>query len=198
MYDADWSDEDLVARCAAGDRAALTTIYNRYASVVFSLVVRIVGEGMAAEEATQDTFLSLWRRAAQYSPERGRVLAWLLTIARNRAIDEVRRGRATAHAPELTDQTPHPVALEDVSLRRVQMQRLLAELPAAQREVIELAYYGGLTQQEIAEQLNTPLGTVKTRMRLALQRLRSALAEPGRVTEEDSASSMHPSGDRGA
>jgi len=132
MNYADLSDEDLVKRCAADDRVALATIYNRYGTLVFSLVVRILGEGMAAEEVTQDAFMSLWRRADQFSVERGRLLSWLLTIARNRAIDELRRGRLSADQTELADQVTYQPGLEEVSLRRVQVRRALGLLPPLQ------------------------------------------------------------------
>lgn len=188
------SDEDLVSQIATGDRVALTTIYNRYATLVFSLVVRILGEGMSAEEATQDTFMSLWRRANHFSVERGRLLSWLLTIARNRAIDELRRTRSSGEHIELDDQTDSYQGLEEISLRRVQVRRALSLLPSLQRQVIELAYYGGMTQQEIADHLHTPLGTIKTRMRLGLQRLRSTL-ENETLIQADVRTLTHPSGD---
>lgn len=194
MTYANLSDEDLVARCAGGDRNALATLYTRYGTLVFSLTVRMLGEGMAAEEVTQDTFMALWRGAHQYSTERGRVHAWLLTIARNRAIDLLRRGRGRHEPVELSDQLHHAVGPEELSLRRVQVRRALAELTPAQREVLELAFYGGMTQQEIAEELATPLGTVKTRMRLGLQRLRSRLIELGETPGHNTQTSIHPGG----
>lgn len=193
-YDA-LSDEELVAHITRRDRLALTAIYNRYGTLVFSLVVRILGEGMAAEEATQDAFLSLWRRADHYSVERGRLLSWLLTIARNRAIDELRRHRGLLETSELSDQTPDQPGLEESSLRRVQVRRALAALPKLQRQVIELAYFSGMTQQEIADFLKTPLGTIKTRMRLGLQRLRVLLDDGDASFAGDVASAIHPMGD---
>ncbi len=188
------SDEELVARVVSRDRLALDTIYNRYGTLVFSLSVRMLGEGMAAEEVTQDAFLSLWRRADHYSVERGRLLSWLLTIARNRAIDELRRHRNLAEQVELPEQAGDEPDLEEVALRRVQIRRALALLPQLQRQAIELAYYSGMTQQEIADHLQTPLGTVKTRMRLGLQRLREIL-EAGERLNQDVPSPMHPMGD---
>lgn len=177
MLDVHLTDEELVHRCAAGDRHALAMLYDRYGVLVFSLVVRVLGEGMTAEEVTQDAFLSLWRRSADYAVERGRVLPWLLTIARNRAIDELRRRRVAVDVVEMSDQASLQPGLEDVALRRLHVRRALGELPAAQREVLELAYYGGMTQQEIAAHLRTPLGTIKTRMRLGLQRLRAFMED---------------------
>jgi RNA polymerase sigma-70 factor (ECF subfamily) len=193
-YDA-LSDEELVARISERDRLALTAIYNRYGTLVFSLVVRILGEGMAAEEATQDAFLALWRRADHYSVERGRLLSWLLTIARNRAIDELRRHRGLIETSELPEQAPDQPGLEEVSLRRVQVRRALAALPKLQRQVIDLAYFSGMTQQEIADYLRTPLGTIKTRMRLGLQRLRLLLEEEEEAVEGDVAPAVHPMAD---
>lgn len=177
------SDEELVASCARGERAALSALYDRYATLVFSLVNRMLGRGMVAEEVTQDTFVLLWRRASQFAPERGRVLPWLLTIARNRAIDELRRRQTGPEQVELVDAADGYPGLEDLSLQRIQMRRALAQLPAAQREALELAYYGGMTQQEVAEYLGLPLGTIKTRMRIGLQRLRDLLKEHESVSK---------------
>ncbi|MFN8481660.1 MAG: sigma-70 family RNA polymerase sigma factor [Anaerolineae bacterium] len=171
------SDEELVARCARGEREALAALYDRYATLVFSLVSRMLGGGMTAEEVTQDSFVLLWRRADQFSPERGRVLSWLMTIARNRAIDELRRRQAAPEQVELVDAAAGYPGMEELSLQRMQMRRALAQLPEAQREALELAYYGGMTQQEVAEHLGLPLGTIKTRMRMGLQRLRDVLQE---------------------
>lgn len=195
MVDPPPTDEELVQRCAAGDRAALGALYDRYGVLVFSLVVRVLGEGMAAEEVTQDAFLSVWRRSGDYSLQRGRVLPWLLTIARNRAVDELRRRRITATHVELADETALQPGLEDVALSRLQVRRALAELPEAQRQALELAYYGGMTQQEIAEYLHTPLGTIKTRMRLGLQRLRAVLDEATVASPQESRQAMHPGSD---
>lgn len=175
------SDETLVRLVATGDRDALGTLYDRYSRLVFSLVVRVVGEGMAAEEVTQDTFMGVWRGAASFQPERGQFSSWLLAIARNRAIDELRRGRGRP----LTDSEPLTVAtnwsdgmsgtLEEISLRRLVIRRALAELPDVQRQAVELAYFYGMTHHEIADHLDEPLGTIKTRIRLGMQRLRAVL-----------------------
>ncbi|MFN8499402.1 MAG: sigma-70 family RNA polymerase sigma factor [Anaerolineae bacterium] len=171
------SDEELVACCARGEREALASLYDRYATLVFSLANRMLGGGMVAEEVTQDAFVLVWRRAGQFAPERGRVLSWLMTIARNRAIDELRRRQTGPEHVELVDAAGGYPGMEDLSLQRIQMRRVLAQLPAAQREALELAYYGGMTQQEVAEYLGLPLGTIKTRMRMGLQRLRDLLQE---------------------
>jgi RNA polymerase sigma-70 factor, ECF subfamily len=195
MSYANLSDEELVALCVAGDRMALAAVYDRYSTVVFSLVVRILGEGMAAEEATQDAFMSLWRRAADFSGDRGRLLSWLLTIARNRAIDELRRSRGRAEPFDVTEPGPSQAGLEEDSLRRMYVRRLLAALPAPQRQVLELAYYHGMTQHEIAEHLGTPLGTIKTRMRLGLQRLRKAIEATSGPPPEGVSGAVHPASD---
>ncbi len=181
MNHAGLTDEALIALVATGDRDALGALYDRYGNLVFSLVVRIVGEGMAAEEVTQDAFMAVWRGAATFAPERGTFPTWLLTIARNRAIDELRRsrGRPLSNSEPLTpakvilDGSPN--YLEDTSLRRLVVSRALAELPAPQRQAVELAYFHGMTHHEIANYLGEPLGTVKTRIRLGMQRLRTSL-----------------------
>ncbi len=178
------SDEELMTRCAHGEREALAVLYDRYATPVFSLVMRMLGAGMTAEEVTQDTFVLLWRRAEQFSAERGRLLPWLLTIARNRAIDELRRRQTGPAEVELVDAVGGYPGLEELTLQRIQMRRALAQLPDAQREALELAYYGGMTQQEVAEHLSLPLGTIKTRMRMGLQRLRDLLQETATLHDE--------------
>ncbi|OGO42482.1 MAG: hypothetical protein A2Z04_05425 [Chloroflexi bacterium RBG_16_57_9] len=186
------TDEALVSLVARGDRDALAALYDRYSSLVFSLVVRVLGEGMSAEEVTQDAFMSVWRGAASFEPERGTFSGWLVAIARNRAIDELRRGRGRP----LTDAEPLTAAnghsnkvygsLEDASLRGLIVRNALAALPVSQRQAVELAFFHGMTHQEIAHYLGEPLGTVKTRIRLGLQRLKAVLQplEEARVQPE--------------
>jgi RNA polymerase sigma-70 factor (ECF subfamily) len=156
-------------------------LYDRYGRAVFSVVLRIVGDRGAAEEVTQDVFVSSWRAAAHYRPERGSLLTWLLGIAHHRAIDELRSRRHQSRKREspweelLMPATQHDPAL-DLRLLQAEVRSALAGLPSAQREVIELLYFGGLTRQEAADKLRAPLGTVHTRLRLGMAKLRLALA----------------------
>ena len=161
--------------------AGAAALYDRYGRVVFSVVLRIVGDRGAAEEVTQDVFVSSWRAAAQYRPERGSLLTWLLGIAHHRAIDELRSRRHQARKREdpweelRMPAAQHDPAL-DLRLLQAEVRAALAELPGAQREVIELLFFGGLTRQEAANRLRAPLGTVHTRLRLGMAKLRHALA----------------------
>jgi RNA polymerase sigma-70 factor (ECF subfamily) len=176
---------DLVRAMAGGDREAFARFYDRYAVLVFPLVLRIVRDRADAVEVLQDVFWEAWRGAAAYDPSRGTPEAWILTRARTRAIDRlraVRRRGETFVAPvdEATAGAPPPPG-GDAAMRAEDRQLVasaLAQLSEAQREVIELAYYSGLTQTEIAERLEQPLGTVKTRIRLALARLREVVTLP--------------------
>ena len=174
----------LIRRMAEGDRDACKEFYDRYARQVYPFIVRIVRDPADAADVLQEVFWEAWQSAASYDPGRGSPEAWLFTRARTRAIDRVRavrrRGETfvapvderVAAAPE-TGRDPAAEA-EDRSL----VVGALAQLPDSQREVVELAYYGGLTQTEIAERLKQPLGTVKTRIRLGLERLREVLERP--------------------
>lgn len=176
-------DTALVALIARRDERALGALYDRYNRLAFSLAVRIVGDRALAEEITADSFVNVWRASGSYSTERGRFVAWLMSVVRHRAIDELRRlsVRPEGSAVELDEaiQTAaHPDGLDETldARRRQQVVRsVLAGLPTPQREALELAYFGGLTQQEIATRTGTPLGTVKTRMRLGLLKLREEL-----------------------
>lgn len=171
-----------MVRVVAGDLRAFEAIYDRYSVQVFALAMRVTGRRRAAEEATQDAFLNLWRNADSYDADRGPLGTWLLSMVRNRSIDwlrrEARHGRdveldevleGRLEAPERTD--------EDVLAREESRccRRLLASLESEQREVIELAYFKGLTQTEIAAQIGIPLGTVKSRQRLGLTRMHQLL-----------------------
>src|SRR5687767_4405214 len=167
---------------AEGDRQALAPFYDRYAPIVFPLVMRIVRDRADAADVLQEVFWEAWQYAGRYDAERGSPEAWILTRARSRAIDRVRSVRrrsgtfvapldeAIAAAPD--EGRPDPA---EQASDRTRVQRALGTLPDAQREVIELAYWGGLTQTEIAERLKQPLGTVKTRIRLGLERLRELM-----------------------
>ncbi len=179
-------DSALVVLVARRDEAALGALYDRYSRLVYSLALRIVGERTMAEEIVMDSFISVWRAAGTFVEERGRFVAWLTSVARHRAIDELRRlnVRPEGTAVELDEaiKTSGPEPLEDlvdVRYRRAQVRAVLSRLPDAQREALELAYFGGLTQQEIADKPGTPWGTVKTRMRLGMLKMRDELAQIG-------------------
>lgn len=183
------SDDQLAAALQEHDLTAFSSIYDRYANLVFSVCLRVLRDAQLAEDITQEVFLRVWRSPDRFVATRGRLVTWLVSVARNRAVDEIRlRGRR-----QRREAFPHPdgydgpsTHLEDDPLASVQLQderRVIREalntLPAEQRQVIELAYFGGLTQQEIARDLGQPLGTVKTRIRLGMQKLRAVLTAEG-------------------
>jgi len=181
---AELDDAALIALVAKRDEAALTALYDRYSRLVFSVAVRVVGQRQLAEDVTLDTFQNVWQAAGSFRRERGRLATWLMSVARHRAIDELRRlgARPEGNSVELGEGVEKSAARSDsvedlvwLDQRRAAVRRALAELPDPQRRALELAYFGGLTQQEIAERLNTPLGTIKTRMRMGMQKLRRAL-----------------------
>jgi RNA polymerase sigma-70 factor (ECF subfamily) len=183
-HDAD-PDEAVVRRLADHDATALADLYDRHARSVFSLALRIVRDQADAEEVVQDVFGQAWRQAGRYSRDRGAVRAWLLNMTRSRAIDllrarQARPGASAADPTAALAALPDPRPAPDVQAFAAQavgaLRRALDALPATQRLAIELAYYEGLSQTEIAERLEQPLGTVKTRIRLALIRLREAMA----------------------
>ena len=167
-----------------GDTDAFGVVYDRHSTVAFSLAYRMVGRRGAAETVVQEAFLSLWRATGRYDAQRGSVRTFLLGIVHNRAVDALRRasvheGRQiddeeAAERLEAKERTEAEVARRDEAER---LRGAVAELPAEQQKVIELAYFGGFSQTEIAEMLDAPLGTVKGRMRLALEKLRTALGE---------------------
>lgn len=182
----DLADRSALARMASGDLHALEEIYDRYRAIAYAVAYRITTDAALAEDVVQEAFLGAWRNGERYAEARGSVKTWLLAIVHHRAIDAVRRRRPTSALPE-TD-LPPPAALTTPDIwpeiqGRIdgdEVRRALTLLPEAQREAIELAYFGGLTQQEIAARTNTPLGTVKGRMRLGLGALRRALTETDR------------------
>jgi RNA polymerase sigma-70 factor (ECF subfamily) len=173
---------------AGKDADALAEIYDRHARSVYSLAFRIVGEQAEAEDIVQEVFSQAWGQASKYAPDRGPVVAWLLTMTRSRAIDRLRARRArpdaeAADAFQLSSLRDSAETQDLMLLTREQvglLRRALAQLPVLQRIAIEMAYFEGLTQSEIAERLDEPLGTVKTRVRLALLKLREALTESAR------------------
>lgn len=185
-------DDELIRRVALGDRQAFEALYDRYAPAVFGVALRMLGEREIAEEAVQEIFWRVWQRAASF--DRSRAFApWLFGIAHNYCIDELRRRRVRPQPVYEDDE--HPV-LSDIpdeadvgetaalSDQRRIVREALDQLPDEQREALLLAYFGGLTQQEIATRLGNPLGTVKTRMRLGLQKLRALLQGQSLVEEE--------------
>jgi RNA polymerase sigma-70 factor, ECF subfamily len=185
----DWPDEVLMhAIAAARDEAAFSVLYDRYVDLVYSASLRVLSDTQLAEDATQDIFVRLWRRPETFVAERGRFLAWLMSVVRNRAVDELRaRGRrrrregqgATDNEDDLMAALPSegddPLTAAQLHEEQVLIRGALCHLPKEQRLALELAYFSGLTQQEIAVFLHQPLGTVKTRIRLGMQKLRRAL-----------------------
>ncbi len=184
----DWPDERLMHAIALRDESAFAVLYDRYVDLVYSASLRVLGDPGLAEDATQDIFVRLWRRPETFVPERGRFLSWLMSVVRNRAVDELRaRGRrrrregvsATESEEDamaaLPSEDDDPAATAQLHEEQVLVRGALCQLPAEQRRALELAYFRGLTQQEIALLLHEPLGTVKTRIRLGMQKLRRAL-----------------------
>jgi RNA polymerase sigma-70 factor, ECF subfamily len=177
----DEKDRAALARIAGGELAALEDLYDRYKTMAYSIAFRITNDATLAEDVVQDAFLGAWRNAARYVEGRGSVKTWLLSIVHHRAIDAIRRRRPTTELPEIDAGLPEALTLPDVwaevsaSLDSVTVREALVALSDVQREALELAYFGGLTQQEIAERTGTPLGTVKSRMRLGLLAMRRTL-----------------------
>jgi len=171
-------DAGRVARMARHDAAALSDLYDAHSRVLFGVICRIVGDRTEAEEVLQEAFVQAWTHAASYNPRIGSPVGWLVGIARNRAIDRRRANAVRTRTVEALDEPAPPLTPERTaaeSQRQREVQRALAELPADQRELIEQAYFLGLTQSELAERYRLPLGTVKTRMRTGLQALRRRL-----------------------
>lgn len=191
MQDGEAPDEQIMEGVRRGDSQAIAALYDRYGSIIFSLGLRMLGDREATEELVQEVFLRAWRQAGTYQPSLGRLSTWLMGIARNLAVDELRRrGARPRKADGDSDEQLARIASADdddpaeqlwITTRRQEVARALTALPQAQRQVMELAYYSGLTQSEIAARLGDPLGTVKTRMRLATQKLRDLLHEMGQV-----------------
>jgi RNA polymerase sigma-70 factor (ECF subfamily) len=176
----DPDDHVLLQRAADGDSDALLALYKRYANLVYSMAWRVLQDVGLAEEVTQDVFVKLWRHGERYDPGRGRFSAWLLSVTRFAAIDRLRQeGRrpmladVDSGAPDGPEAVESLIATDHESWERGQHLRLLLEqLPTEQRQAVELAYFGGLTHSELAAHLGLPLGTVKGRLRLGLERLR--------------------------
>jgi RNA polymerase sigma factor (sigma-70 family) len=174
------SDEALLKAVADDDEAALGELYDRFGRIAYGLAFRILRDASLAEDAVQEAFLQAWRGAAGYRPERAKASTWLLTFVHRRAVDLVRREERRRSEPveSLMDPTGPGADVEAARGSRRQVVRAaLQALPSEQRQAIELAYYGGLTQSELADRLGQPLGTIKSRMFTGLNRLRSLLAE---------------------
>jgi len=180
------ADEDLLTLVERGAADAFEVIYERHSRVAFSLAFRLLGDRSSAEDLVQDAFLAVWRGAASYSAARGSVRNWLLSILHNRGVDRLRtlaamtrRQEALEHAELQRSDEPDAADLGIGQALAGSVREELSSLPGEQFEVLKLAYYGGFTHQEIAEMLELPLGTVKSRMRLGLDRLRRGLGEAG-------------------
>jgi RNA polymerase sigma-70 factor (ECF subfamily) len=172
----DATDSALLIRVAERDRAAFELLYQRYVRSVFGLALRRLRDRQRAEDAVQETFTAVWRSAGSYRPERGPAAPWLYAIARNAIVDRMRaRHEPPAEAPDLASAEPGPSDQAESSFVAWRVHRALEELPEKEREVVELAYWSGLSQSEVAEFLHIPLGTVKTRTRSALSRLAGVL-----------------------
>jgi RNA polymerase sigma-70 factor (ECF subfamily) len=174
------SDEALVALVARGEEDALAELYDRVSRIAYGLALRVLRDEKHAEDAVQDAFLQVWRSAASFRAERAKASTWILTLVHRRAVDLVRR-EERRQADPLTDDSPlgaDPEATDEAAWLRFERERVqaaLRQLPDAQREALELAYYGGFSQSELAERLGVPLGTVKSRMFAGLSRLRELL-----------------------
>lgn len=176
-------DEQLLVRVARGDDAAFELLYDRFGKGVYSLALRMLGDRPAAEEIVQEVFLGIWRGAAEFDPRRGSGRSWILAQAHHKSVDAVRRARLRTVEP-LPESMSAEVEIDAEALRgveNVQVRQALASLSTEQREAIVLAYYAGYTQQEISGRLRVPLGTVKTRTRDGMQRLRVLLAPSGEM-----------------
>ena len=177
--DQDWAA--LIDKIADGDQSALTTLYDSTSRLVFGLILRVVSDRATAEEVLLDVYTQIWRQAGSYDRKRGAPLAWMMTIARTRGIDRLRSSKADLTrepletSSEVIATTPSPEDASVASERGRLVRSALDMLSAEQREVIELAYYSGLSHSEIALRLNQPLGTVKTRTRLGMMKLRDTL-----------------------
>jgi RNA polymerase sigma factor (sigma-70 family) len=175
------SEEALVALVARGDQSALAALYDRVGRTAFGLALRVLRDDRLAEDAVQEAFLTVWRTAAAFSAERAKATTWILTLVHRRAVDLVRREQRRRAEPladtEGSEEAASPSAEDAAWLQfeRERVQSALRKLPDAQREAIELAYYGGFTQSELAERLGEPLGTIKSRMFAGLARLRELL-----------------------
>jgi RNA polymerase sigma-70 factor (ECF subfamily) len=172
----DWTDAELLVRVAERDRDAFELLYHRYVRSVMGIALRRLRDRGRAEDAVQETFASIWRSAASYRPERGPAAPWLYAVARNAIVDRLRaRTEPASEVPETASSEAGPLERAESSYVSWRVHRALEELPEKEREVVELAYWSGLSQSEVADYLHIPLGTVKTRTRSALARLATVL-----------------------
>ncbi|MEO8287183.1 MAG: sigma-70 family RNA polymerase sigma factor [Chloroflexota bacterium] len=187
------ADDQLVAHVAEGDASALEALYDRYVRQCFGLALRMVGDPALSEEVVQEVFLKVWTRPGSYSNTKGKFVSWLLSLIHHRCIDELRRRSRTEVALEDPDtgsvldtaHDPDPEPADQVWVMEQQraVRAALEKIPPNQRQVLELAYYRGLSHSEIAANLGQPLGTVKTRIRLGMQSLRQLLEPQGLLTD---------------
>ncbi len=172
----DETDADLLVRVAERDREAFELLYARYVRPIFGLALRRLRDRQRAEDAVQETFTAIWRSAASYRPERGPAAPWVYAVARNAIVDRLRaRVEPASDVPEMVSAEPGPSERAEASFVAWRVHRALEELPEKEREVVELAYWSEMSQSEVADYLNIPLGTVKTRTRSALSRLAGLL-----------------------
>lgn len=170
------TDGDLLQRVAGGDAGAFELLYHRYSRPVFGLALRRLRDRMRAEDAVQETFTAVWRSARTYRPERGPGAPWIYTVARNAIVDRARhRSEPPSEVPDMALSEAGPSEQAEIADASFRVHRALEDLSQSERDVIELAYWGGLSQSEVAEFLGIPLGTVKTRTRAALARLADVL-----------------------
>ena len=192
------TDVELLLQVGDGDLEAFFQIYDRHAGRVLALCRRILGEAMAAEDATQETFLRMWTRARQFNPALGKPTTWILTIARRISIDRLRWEARRLSPDDLdADDSWSEVSDPDSTGEEARWRTLrlaVADLPPEQRRVVRLAFFFGLSHSQIAGALGTPLGTVKTRLRLGMRRLRDIWASAGEGASEQPRRSVHPSG----
>jgi len=179
------SDQDLMLRIQQGDEEALGLLYDRYSGVLKSLIMRVIHNDAEADDLLQEIFVELWKQSATFSPEKGKPLGWIVTLTRRRAIDRLRKRQAYARVEEKFKDQPeqqpeawvHNTMEEDLELNdaRQMLRKVMDELPEAQRQAIELAYFKGMSQREVAAHTGIPLGTIKTRLELGLKKISEAL-----------------------
>ena len=180
------TDEELLTAVADRDPDGVAVLFDRYGGIAFGMALKVLTDRGAAEDVVQEAFLSIWKQAASYDTSRGSARTWLLTVVRNRAVDRLRSSRSRVSRDQPIEGMENELGVPDVwaevsvNLDRESIQSALAELQGEQRQVIELAYFSGLTHVEIADKLAVPLGTVKGRMRIGLRKMR-ALLDPGEL-----------------